>query len=75
MPTNPQEFARLVSVEMLRLRGWRDPKAVPPEVRGDVFKVMGECPQYTDLWTAQTHPATAARFIQDRAWAMSHDSP
>jgi hypothetical protein len=68
MPLDPEEFARLVSVEMLRLRGWRDPKSVTPEVRGDVHKTMGEDPDYTRMWISGTSPADTARAIQYRAW-------
>ena len=63
-----QEFARLVAAEMLRLRGWFNPKTVPADVRGDVFGVMGDDPDYTGMWKSGTAPADAARAIQYRAW-------
>lgn len=68
MPLDPEEFARLVSIEMLRLRGWHDLKKVPPEVRGDVHKTMGEDSDYTRMWISGTSPVDAARAIQYRAW-------
>lgn len=68
MPLDSEEFARRVSVAMLRLRGWHDPKSVTPEVRGDVFAVMGEDPDYTRMWTSGTSPDDAAQAIQYRAW-------
>ena len=63
-----QEFAHAVSIEILRIRGWVDMKTVPPEVRGDVFAIMGEDPDYSRMYRAGVSALDAAKAIQYRAW-------
>ena len=65
----PEEFARGVAAEMLRLRGWRGLDAAPSEVHDDVFATMGRHDGvYVAGYAAGIAPAAVAQTIQDREW-------
>lgn len=67
-PLDPQDYAAAVAREMLRARGYRDPRNVPPEVRDDVFGVMAVDPLYAQGFTQGLDPVELGHALQNRVW-------
>lgn len=65
---NAQQFAKEVSAEMLRLRGWGSSTATA-EVRNDVFHTLDRHADiYSRGFSAQIDPKIVAQNVQDAEW-------
>jgi len=64
-----QKYARAVANEMLRLRGYRDPRKAHPDAVNDVHRVLVKADRvYTRFFASHVKPEKAAEMIQNMVW-------